>query len=197
MASPPNPVGTWEEYFASMRAMPLHPMYRQLEPFLPKEGKALELGAGIGTGARFLLDHGLTVTAVDAEPEAAEALRQFLPAKHVIEALMQHVSLGYKAYDVVVAGFSLFFLTRAEFEAFWPRIVTSIKPGGLFMGQFLLPNDDWGKAGYLTHSAEELQSLFAPFQILHKEEVERDGKTSQGTDKHWHVLHVLAKKLAD
>jgi hypothetical protein len=29
---------------------------------------------------------------------------------------------------------------------------------------------------------------------LHLEEADQDGATSQGTPKHWHVFHVIARK---
>jgi len=176
-----------------MKDKPIHPVFRRLDPFLPQHGQALELGAGVGHGVIHLLQKGLSVTAIDAEPEAVRILRERAPAAQVIEARFEEVELPIAAFDLVVAGFSLFFLTREELERFWPRLGLSMKPGALFAGEFLGLRDDWVRDGYLGHPEEEVRKMLETFEILYWEEAERDGKTSQGTDKHWHVFHVVAR----
>jgi len=193
MPSKPNPVSTWREYFASMLAMPLHPLYAQIDPYLPKHGKALELGAGVGHGVLHLLKKGLDVTAVDAEPEAARILSERAPQATIIESRFKDKDLPSATYDVVVAGFSLFFLTQQELSEFWPRLLASMKSGAIFAGEFLGLNDDWAKEGYLGHPEPEIRRMLSSFEILHWQEDERGGKTSQGTTKHWHVYHVVAR----
>jgi SAM-dependent methyltransferase len=195
MKPPVNPVGSWDEYFASTRDLPLHPQYLALEPHLPTQGRVLELGCGVGTGARWLAARGLEVLAVDALLEAIAEAQSFPAPPNLTYACayMQNLELPPSSYDVVVAGFCLFFLSPEDFEAFWPRLTESLVPGGLFLGQFLGPRDDWA-ADYLTHSREDVEALLAGMEILQLEEAERDGKTSQGTAKHWHVFHVIARK---
>lgn len=197
MKPPVNPVGSWDEYFASTRNLPLHPQYLALEPYLPAQGRVLELGCGVGTGARWLAGRGLDVFAIDALPEAIEEATAFSAPPNLTYACayMQNLELSAATYDVVVAGFCLFFLSREEFETFWPRLVASLRPGGLFMGQFLGPRDDWAQ-NYLHHSREEVEMLFTGMEVFQIEEVERDGKTSQGTAKHWHVFHVIAQTFS-
>jgi SAM-dependent methyltransferase len=193
MPSKANPVTTWNEYFAATLPMPLHPIYDQIDGWLPQSGKALELGAGVGHGVLHLLEKGLEVTAVDAEPEAVRILRQRAPSATVIESRFEEMDLAQTAYDVVVAGFSLFFLSKSEFVQFWPRLVASIKPNGIFAGQFLGLQDNWASQGYLAHAEQEIRQVLSSFEILFWEEAERDGKTSPGTLKHWHVYHVVAR----
>lgn len=197
MKPPVNPVGSWDEYFASTRDLPLHPQYRALEPYLPAEGRALELGCGVGTGARWLAGRGLEVLAVDALPEAIAEATAFPTPPHLTYtcAYMQSLDLAPSSFDVVVAGFCLFFLSREDFEAFWPRLRASLRPDGLFLGQFLGVRDDWA-GDYLCHSREEVEALLTGMEVFQLEEAERDGKTSQGTAKHWHVFHVIAQTLS-
>lgn len=194
MKPPVNPVGSWDEYFASTRDLPLHPQYRALEPHLPSTGDVLELGCGVGTGARWLAARGLDVLAVDALPEAiAEATAFPSPPNLAYRCgYMQALDLPPASFDVVVASFCLFFLSEDDFEAFWPRLVASLRPGGVFMGQFLGARDTWA-ADYLNQTRPEVEALLAPFEVLQLEEVERDGRTSQGTEKHWHIFHAIAK----
>lgn len=197
----PNPVGSWGDYFASMEAMPLHPLYAELYKYLPRKGKALELAAGIGQGAVHLLEKGFDVWATDIHGEALtrlyertpEALR---PRLRLYVSGFDKLDLAPSKFDVVVAGFCLFFQSPELFARNWPIIAGAIRAKGLFMGQFLGVRDDWAAMGYTAQTRDEVLALLDGFEILHLEEAERDGKTSQGTDKHWHIFHVIARRVA-
>ena len=42
---------------------------------------------------------------------------------------------------------------------------------------------------------EQVQQLFKDsFDIIHFNEIEKDGKTGLGKMKHWHIYNVIAKK---
>jgi tellurite methyltransferase len=189
----PNPVSSWHEYFQSMLDKPLHPLYQVLDSYLPESGHAVELGAGVGQGVNHFLQKGWTVLAVDAEPEAVELLRSRFPKAEVIHSRLEDLPLPAASADAVVAGFVLFFLEPADLERKWAELIEAIKPSGLFAGQFLGQSDDWA-AKYTAHSREEITRMLEPFDVLHFEEVERDGETSHGLPKHWHVFHVVARK---
>lgn len=185
----------WSDYYKASIAKPLHPHYENLQPHLPEGGEALELGCGVGHGVLHLLEKGFHVTAVDAEEEAVAILRSRLPngaAAKVVRSQFQELELG--KYDLVAAHFCLFFLTPAEFNAFWPRLIASIKPGGLLSCQLLGVNDEWRDRGYTVLDRPEVDTLLEPFDVLFLEEVERDGETAVGVKKHWHVFHVVARK---
>ena len=191
------PFVNWSEYYEAMLSKPLHPHYEKLDPHLPEGGEALELGCGVGQGVVHLLEKGFHVTAVDAEEEALALLKSRLPSgapAKVVQGRFQELEMD--TYDVVAAHFCLFFLTPAEFDAFWPRLISAIKSGGLLSAQFLGVNDEWRDRGYTTHTREQVDELLKPFEVLSLEEVERDGETAQGIPKHWHVFHVVARKLA-
>ena len=137
------------------------------------------------------------MVAVDAEQEALDRLDARLPkgaAVRSVCARFEDFPLG--RYDVVIAGFSLFFLNAHQFGEFWPRLVAAILPGGLFAGQLLGVRDEWAERGYSTHTADDVHRLLGDFEILYFEEVERDGETAVRTPKHWHVFHVVARKRA-
>jgi len=194
-----NPVGTWEEYFASMEQRPLHPLYAELDKYLPTQGDAFELSCGVGQGARHLTAKGLDVWATDVSGEALTFLYEHATDDqrshlHLSLCTFETLDLGPDTFDVVVAAFCLFFMPAPLFAEKWPLIKAAIRPGGLFMGQFLGPNDDWAAQGYITHTRAEVEALLGAFEVLHIEEVDQDGRTSMGTDKHWHVFHVVARK---
>ena len=43
-------------------------------------------------------------------------------------------------------------------------------------------------------SKEQVLQLFDAFEIIYFEEIEKDGKTSLGKMKHWHLYEIIAKK---
>jgi tellurite methyltransferase len=77
----------------------------------------------------------------------------------------------------------------------WQRLVNALRSDGIFAGQLLGVNDDWTARGYTAHTRTEVQSLLHPFEILHMEEAERDGETALREPKHWHIFHIVARKL--
>ncbi len=187
----------WSSYFAASREKPLHPIWEQIDPYLQAGQVALELGCGTGAGVAHLLEKGLKVLAVDQEPEALEITRSRVPEGAdvtLIKAQFQDLGLDPESLDVVVGGFSLFFLRSWEFGQVWRRLVTALKPGGIFAGQLLGPNDEWAERGYTVHARAEVEALLGTFDALYLEEVERDGETLLREPKHWHVFHVVARK---
>ncbi len=138
---------------------------------------------------------GLKVVANDLETEAIEILRARLTEDTSVRFTQGSFDeIEWPEFDVVVAAFSLFFLPPKRFQRFWPRLVASVRPGGLFAGQLLGIHDDWAARGYTVLSRSEVETLFAPFDLLHFEEVERDGETAMRDPKHWHVFHIVARR---
>jgi SAM-dependent methyltransferase len=195
----PNPEGDWDEYFAAIATKPLHPLYGQLDRLLGDPGSACELGCGVGQGVLHLAELGWRVLAVDAMDEPLEILRSRLPTDSaeqvsIQQAFIEDLDMPPQSFDLVVAGFSLFFVSREELPGVWERIVASIRPGGLFMGQILGRNDSWATEAYTAMGQEEGKRLFEGFEVLHWDHVERDGKAVHGYPKHWDVTHVIARK---
>lgn len=185
----------WSEYYAATLRKPLHPLYTVLDSYLAKSGMAVDLGCGVGHGVIHLLDRGWRVEAVDAEEEALRILRSRLQGRQGAELVCSRLEdYTPPKCQAAIAMFSLFFLDQDEFNALWKRVVRSITPGGVFAGQFLGLHDDWQSRGYTVHRKHEVETLLTDFEILHLDEVERDGETAVGGSKHWHVFHVVATK---
>jgi len=193
---PPNPVSSWKEYFDATRSMPLHPLFRELEPHLPRSGKSVDLGCGVGHAVLFMAEKGWEVDAVDGHQEALTTLSQRLGSNHRVHlhhSLLQDFEMKPNSYDLVVAAYSLFFLGQEDFKETWEHIRNALKPGGLFVGEFLGVKDDWADQ-FTAHSHDEVDELLAGWATIYSEEVEREGFVSQGQPKHWHIFHVIARK---
>jgi trans-aconitate methyltransferase len=184
-----------EEYFQAALGRPLHEIYGILEPYLGSSGTAVDLGCGVGHAALFLLNKGYEVFAVDRSPAALEIVRGRLKPGHkatLVEADMSDWPIPEA--DVITAGFSLFFLKPGQLEPFWKRLTASLKPGGLFAGQFLGVRDEWAGESHAAMERETLEEMLTPYDVLYFEEAERKGKTVLDRPKYWHVFHVVARK---
>jgi SAM-dependent methyltransferase len=158
-------------------------------------GLAVDLGAGTGRDTAELLRRGWTVVAVDAHPEAIRRLRELAPAEGrltTVEATFD--AAEWPPADLVNASFALPFAGMA-FGAAWARIRAGLRPGGRFCGQLFGPNDEWAPAADLAvHSRQEIDSLLAGWEVERLDEIEEDGQTAVGEDKHWHLFHVVARR---
>lgn len=44
------------------------------------------------------------------------------------------------------------------------------------------------------HTRAQVETLLRPLAIEHLDETEEDGTTLEGTLKHWHLFHIIARK---
>lgn len=184
-----------EEYYQAVLRKPLHEVYERLAPLLPSKGVAVDLGCGVGTASLFLASKGFEVFAIDLQPRAIELFKARIPPEAKIHAEAADMTAWeIPSCDVLVAGFSLFFLDPDQFAMLWPRVIAAIRPGGFFAGQLLGPRDEWADKGHSTFDEARVRGLFESFELRSFEEVDREGETSIGRPKHWHVFHIVAQK---
>jgi dihydroneopterin aldolase len=148
---------------------------------LPK-GRVLDLAAGRGRHALYLLSRGMQVDALDRDAEALAALEATTQARH-LRGLTTRVldleqdqdrphSLGQDCYDVILV---FFYLHRPLF----PSLMEALKPNGVLLYEtFTIDN-------YFRHqhprrwefclAHNELLRLTSPLRVLHYDEGEHDG----------------------
>ena len=159
-------------------------------------GDALDLGCGAGRDTRYLLAEGFRVTAVDQEA-ASLALLAELQATNLCCVQSTFEDFTFSQYNLVNAHFALPFIKKEQFSAVFSRLKTSLKLCGIFVGEFFGTHDAWNIPNnhmtFLTYEQahEELEGL----TIVAFDEKEFDGRTTEGTAKHWHVYHIIARKL--
>ncbi|WP_323015682.1 class I SAM-dependent methyltransferase [Devosia sp.] len=101
---------------------------------LAPRARVLELGAGSGRDAAFMLAQGLDIDPTDASPELAEQAGRRLGRA---VRLMRFDQLeAENAYDGVWACASLLHAPAAELADDLARIHTALRPGGLFVASF-------------------------------------------------------------
>ncbi|GCE23893.1 class I SAM-dependent methyltransferase [Dictyobacter kobayashii] len=158
-------------------------------------GEALDLGCGAGRDTRYLLQRGFRVTAVDQEEASLAALTTLSTGKlTLVQAAFEDFS--FATYELINAHFALPFIAKEQFTTVFDRLKQSLKPGGIVVGQFFGINDEWNtNTNHLTFftRAQALAQLEG-LRIITFEEEDADGRTTEGSAKHWHIYHIIARK---
>jgi len=167
---------------------------------------AIDLGCGEGRDTAELLrrnwrvlaidGHELAIKLVTQRPDIRELFAEHPDRAHHLEArqiLLEDIE-RLPHCDLLNTSFTLPFCNPEHFDKLWATITAAIKPGGRFAGQLFGDRDDWAKLPDRSHqSRSRVLELLEPFQIETFREEERDGETTDGVSKHWHVFHIVAR----
>lgn len=164
---------------------------------------AIDLGCGSGRDTVEILRRGWRVLAIDAEPKAIAGLesRSDIPpgvdlAAQLLGRVARFEQTELPSADLVNSSFALPLVPAADFPALWARIVAALRPGGRVACQLYGERDQWaGDPGITVMTREEAQALLAPLEIEMFEEEDDDSVTPRGMQKHWHIFHIVARKV--
>ena len=145
--------------------------YQQfVHPAFPQAGTALDLAGGVGRHALWLARRSWQVTVVDLSEVAIGKLRQAALELNVRLDLLVGDASEYKFEPALFDLILLFYhLDRSLF----PRIVSTLKPGGLFIGKMTVR---WSSGVSSTPAStapierNELPSLIPDLHVLHHQE---------------------------
>jgi len=185
----------WGRFYTFTKVSPPWPLLIHAASLAARNGHALDLGAGAGRDTRYLLEQGFEVTAVDADPGSVALLSALPQARlHVVQSSFE--DFAFATYDLINAQFALPFTPRDRFAEVFGRLKAALSPSGVFVGQFFGVNDQWnspdrdmtflGRAEALAH----LRDL----ETIEFTEEDADGHIADGSPKHWHVFHILARR---
>jgi tellurite methyltransferase len=197
-----RPVGSdWARYYDARAGAVRETLLAALDRFVGEPGTAVDLGCGAGADAGELLRRGWRVLALDSEPEAIERLRARDDLgdgglERLETQVVRFEEATLPAADLVNASWSLPFCPPEAFPGVWSAIVAALVPGGRFCGQLFGDHDSWRGEHDLTFlTRAQAESLLEGFEAEELDEVDEDGTTALGEPKHWHVFHVVARKL--
>jgi tellurite methyltransferase len=185
----------WREFIRYTADAAPWPQLERAAALFQEPGDALDIGAGAGRDTKHLLRLGWHVTAVDASPSAVTALRGLSRQRNlrVVESAAEDFAPA--TYDLVNAQFSLPFITRSHFDATVSRLRESVRARGVMAATFFGRHDEWNVPGsqQTFSSRSDIERLFTGWELIELKEEEADGHTADGTPKHWHVFHLIAR----
>jgi SAM-dependent methyltransferase len=129
---------------------------RHVAPSFPNAGMALDLAAGLGRHALWLADRGWQVSAVDISGVAIERLSQ---AAGRLNVKMNFFTGDAAEYKFEPELFDLIVLYYHFDRSLFPKIVSALNPGGLFLCK--MP----------VHWCSELAPARANLKLLYQDEI--------------------------
>ena len=148
---------------------------RLVDGSFPHAGVALDLAAGLGRHALWLADRGWQVSAVDVSGVAIGKLSQ---AAGELNVKINLFAVDAAAYDFEPSAFDLIVLFYHLNRRLFPKIVSALNPGGLFVCKMAVnwgPEIALGSANFRPLDKNELVSLVPDLQVIdHHERPIRD-----------------------
>ncbi len=198
--------GYWDEYYQNtLNATKPHNTLLLAQQYFEIDekasGLAVDLGTGTGRDALFLLKKEWKVLAIDAEPMSIEILLNRAQNEQLNHLEVQNSPFSDMILpdnvDLINASFSLPFCSPEDFPECWQKIIDHLAIGGRFAGQLFGDKDEWASDPSRTfHTKEQMLHLFKEnFTIEYLQIEEGLLPTAAGQMKHWHVYHVVAKKI--
>jgi tellurite methyltransferase len=164
--------------------------------FAKQKNTALDLGCGAGRDTRYLVEQGFRVTAIDVSPQTESLIRELPNQENIMYETTSFEDFQPAKYDLVNAQWSLPFTNKESFDEVWLKVIDSINQGGIFVGQLFGVNDEWNTADskMTFHTRIQVETLLKGLDIMELKEEDIDSTIANGTPKHWHVFHIIAKK---
>ena len=157
---------------------------------------AIDLGCGSGVETRALVAAGWRVTAIDSDPSMPARLADLASSGEVITVVSDIRDARLPEAVLVHSSLTLPFVPATDFAPVWERIRHSLLPGGWLAVDLFGTRDDWSGTPDLNfHPRAGVDQLLAGLDVVEIVEEERDGPAFRAASKHWHVFHVLARRL--
>lgn len=192
----------WKAYYERVNGRPpRETLLKAVELFDGESSKfAIDLGCGTGVDTHGLLYLGWRVLAIDKQTKAIEYVKEGSPSEQLsnLETMVSSFEALPKLpqADLINASYSLPFCHPDQFEQLWQNIVQALGQNGRFSGQLFGVNDEWATNPNLNfHTREAVLKRFSSFKLDYFEEEDKLGSTARGVEKHWHVFHIIARKL--
>jgi tellurite methyltransferase len=186
----------WGEYYEITKNNPPSDLLIKALQYVTTKERAIDIGAGALKDTRYLLEQGFIVTAIDISAAIAE-YAQKLENSNLSYQVTSFDTFDFPetAYDIANASYALPFNSPDTFHSMFTAVKNSLKKGGVFCGQFFGIHDEWSSRRKMTfHTKEQVEELLKDMEIVSLEEVDQEGQMENGTTKHWHIFHVIAKK---
>ena len=189
---------SWKKYFDVRSKKGERELLREALKYVTSKSIALDLGAGSLNDSKYLLSQDFEhIIAMDSDPAAAQFAQEITSKRfEFANETFQDFYFQENFYDLINAQYALPFLQADEFSIVFTKILSALKQGGVFCGQFFGIHDSWNKVENPMnfHTENDIRNLFSGQKIVRLTEEELDGKTALGKRKHRHLFHFIVMK---
>ena len=157
---------------------------------------AIDLGAGAGNDAKFLLKKGFKVTCIDKEEKSKDIIMsQITQNENLKFELQEFENIKLHKADLIYSCFSLHFCNPEKFNDMMNEIINNINTNGFFVGNFLGEEDGWYGNDKMTFLLKErVLDYFKDFEIKYYAEKKYVKDAVIGGKKNWHIFEIIAMK---
>jgi SAM-dependent methyltransferase len=141
------------EFFNNTVSADMTEAYEMFLKYVIPEGKILDAGCGSGRDTVFFLNKGFEVVSLDASDEMVRMSSE-LTVQRTIKMMFQDIGF-VEEFDGVWACASLLHVNRDEIDDVIGRIVSSLKPEGIFYASFKYGDGVTIRDGRLFNSYNE------------------------------------------
>lgn len=165
----------------------------ELVELLPKKGKVLDLGCGMGGNSVFLTKKGFDVTCVDKDEENIEYLKKNYPSINAINKDILEFDFPEREYDLVLVINLLHFFNFEDVKLLIDKIIKSLEKDGLLYLQVFSKKDPAKKFPHLFDK-QELLNFFSKNKVIEIEQFsKKENHLPQGEHEH-EIIKVVVKK---
>lgn len=159
---------------------------------------AVDLGCGTGKDTAELLRRKWQVLAIDFCKEGIEGVLLRPEATQFKDKLEARVATfdetSWSGATLVAALLSLPYCPPDKFAWNWASVVSSLVPGGYFVGNFFGHDHLQGTSHIVRCSRNDVETMLAGLEVIRLEEDHRD--TRDGDGSQYHYFDVIARKAA-
>lgn len=95
---------------------------------------AIDIGAGVGNDAKFLIDNGFKVTCIDKEKKVEEIINNKIEKKENLKVIIDNFeNTKLQKADLMYSCLSLQFCNPNKIDELMNNIIENIKPNGFFV----------------------------------------------------------------
>ena len=186
----------WPLYFEkTQNGKPRENLVRALDLFAKENFHELcmDIGSGAGNDISYLLDKGWKVIAFDPEEDSQRIIHERFPSHpnlNFTKASFKEIS--WEMVDLINCSYVLPFCEKDYFDTLLQNIITHVKPGSRFAGNFFGPRHGWNHLNLV--SKEKALSYFSNFNIEYIHEVEEDKISALDEEIFFHNIDLVARK---
>lgn len=177
-------------------------LIKQLQPLglLRGNGKALDLGFGLGHETSALAELGYEVVAVDRDKNNIKNLKPQIGNLKIelIEESIESYQISNNSYDIIIAKNSLSFVAprKTVFEII-KRIARGLKDSGIVYLTLFGPKDSWADRKEMSFfEFDEVMEYLNQLNLKHIHRSTEEGLAPKmdGSIKYWHIHKFLYQK---